>query len=151
MQLNRKTAVAAAIAGIIGTVVFDMVGVIAMGQWWDIPALLGEKIGGGLLTGVLFHYGNGILLAVIFAGLLPLFTGPVWLRAIQFITIQTIFGVWFFMFPLLGMGPLGLEMGTMMPVMALIRHWMYAIPVGILYPSLAEKLEPGVRLSGARA
>jgi hypothetical protein len=151
MQLNRKTAIGAAIAGIIGTVVFDMIGLIAMGQWWDIPVLLGEKIGGGIMMGVLFHYGNGILLAVIFAGLLPLFAGPIWLRAIQFITLHTIFGVWFFMFPLLGMGPLGLEMGAMMPVMALIRYWMYAISVGIVYPSLAGKLEPGVKLSGARA
>ncbi len=58
MQLTRKTAIAAAIAGIIGTIVFDLVGFIAMGQWWDIPALLAGKIGVGLSAGVLFHYGN---------------------------------------------------------------------------------------------
>ncbi len=150
MKLTYKTATAAAIAGIIGTIVFDLVGLIAMGQWWDIPGLLAGKIGTGLFGGVLFHYANGILLAVIFAGLLPLFFGPIWARALQFITLQTIFGVWFFMFPLLDMGAMGLEMGTMMPVMALLRHWMFALVVGILYPVLSEKVTPEVRFVEAR-
>lgn len=149
MQLTRKTAVAAAIAGIIGTLVFDFVGLIAMGQWWDIPALLAGKLGVGLFAGVFFHYANGVLLAVIFAGLIPLFVGPVWARALQFITLQTIFGIWFFMFPLLDMGAMGLEMGAMMPVMALVRHWMFAIAVGILYPVLSEKIALEVRFAEA--
>lgn len=150
MQLTIKTAIAAAIAGIIGTIVFDLVGLIAMGQWWDIPALLGGKIGVGLAGGVLFHYGNGVLLAIIFAGLLPLFFGPIWVRALQFITLQTVFGVWFFMFPLLDMGAMGLEAGAMMPVMALIRHWMFALVVGILYPVLSEKVAPEVHFAEAQ-
>jgi hypothetical protein len=149
MQLTYKTAIAAAIAGIIGTIVFDLVGLVAMGQWWDIPGLLAGKIGGGLFAGVLFHYGNGILLAVIFAGLLPLFVGPIWVRALQYITLQTVFGVWFFMFPLLDMGALGLEAGAMMPVMALVRHWMYALAVGLLYSAFATKVEPQVNFAKA--
>jgi hypothetical protein len=149
MQLTKKTAVAAALAGIAGTVVFDLVGLIAMGQWWDIPALLAGKIGVGLSAGVFLHYANGVLLAVIFAGLIPLFIGPIWARALQFITLQTIFGVWFFMFPLLDMGAMGLEMGAMMPVMALVRHWMFALAVGILYPVLTEKVAPEVRFAEA--
>jgi len=52
---HKKTAVAAAIAGIIGTVVFDLVGLIAMGQWWDIPALLAGKIGVGLYAVFVSH------------------------------------------------------------------------------------------------
>jgi len=150
MQLTRKTAIAAAIAGIIGTIVFDLVGLIAMGQWWDIPALLAGKIGVGLSAGVLFHYANGILLAVIFAGLIPLFIGPIWARALQFITLQTVFGVWFFMFPLLDMGAMGLEAGAMMPVMALIRHWMFALVVGLVYPALTVKVAPEVRFAEAQ-
>lgn len=139
--INYRTALAAAIAGIIGTVLFDIFGFVAMGQWWDIPAALAGALGTGMFIGVLAHYGNGIILAVIFAGLLPLFFGPVWSRALQYITLQTIFGVWLFMLPLMGAGAFGLEMGIMVPIMALVRHWIYAIPLGFLYPKLAAVLD----------
>jgi len=150
MQLTHKTAIAAAIAGIFGTIVFDLAGLIVMGHWWNVPKLLASKIGIGLPGGVILHYGNGILLAVIFAGLIPLFFGPVWARALQYITLQTIFGVWFFMFPLLDMGALGLEAGSLMPLMTLITHWAYALVVGILYPLLAERLAPAIQFAGVR-
>lgn len=129
----------AALAGIGGTLAFDLFGLVMMGQWWDIPGLLGQKIGGGLAVGVLVHYLNGILIAILFAALEPLFAGPAWLRMLQFITVQTVFGVWLFMLPLLGMGALGLKAGAMMPVMTLLRHWVYGLVVGLLYPRLASR------------
>jgi hypothetical protein len=134
--ITWNAAASAAIAGVLGTVAFDLFGLVATGKWWDIPALLGAKIGVGLGGGVLAHYANGVLLAVIFAALLPLFWGPYWLRALQFITLQTVFGVWLFMMPLLDMGALGLKMGAAMPVMSLLRHWVYGIVVGLVYARL---------------
>jgi hypothetical protein len=130
--ITREKALRAAGAGVVGTIAFDLFGLV-MGLGWDIPGLLGERIGGGLFVGVLAHYANGILLAIIFAGLAPLFVGPLYLRAVQFITIQVVFGVWLFMMPVMGMGALGLKMGAMMPVMVLVRHWVYAVVMGLVY------------------
>ncbi len=135
--ITREKALRAVAAGIVGTIAFDLFGLV-LGQGWDLPGLLGERIGGGLFVGALAHYANGILLAVIFAGLAPLFVGALWLRAVQFITIQTIFGVWLFMMPVMGMGALGLNMGIMAPVMALVRHWLYAVVLGLVYARMLE-------------
>lgn len=135
--ITREKALRAVAAGIVGTIAFDLFGLV-LGQGWDLPGLLGERIGGGLFVGALAHYANGILLAVIFAGLAPLFVGALWLRAVQFITIQTIFGVWLFMMPVMGMGALGLNMGIMAPVMVLVRHWLYAVVLGLVYARMLE-------------
>jgi hypothetical protein len=40
------------------------------------------------------------------------------------------------MMPLLDMGALGLKMGAAMPVMSLLRHWVYGIVVGVVYERL---------------
>ena len=55
-QINWQKAI---IAGILGTFAFDLFGFIMMNQWWDIPAVLGEKTGLGMAYGVAGHYGNG--------------------------------------------------------------------------------------------
>jgi len=49
-----------------------------------------------------------------------------------FVTAETVALVWFFMFPLLGAGVAGLDMSPMMPVVSMVRHWAYAIPLIIL-------------------
>jgi hypothetical protein len=131
--------VRAGIAGVVGTVAFDVFGFLATRQWLDIPALLGERLETGLLSGVLAHYANGIVFAIVFAGLLPLFRGPIWLRAVQFATLLTIFGVWLFMMPVMGMGALGLKMGALMPLMTLIRHWIYGVVMGLSYARLTSR------------
>lgn len=142
LQLRSWRGVLACIAaGIVGTVAFDVGGVVLGQPWWDIPAMLGEATGAGLAGGVLMHYANGIILVTIFAGLLPLFWGPVWFRAMQFITIQVFFGVWLFMMPLMEAGAFGLEMGIMMPIGALLRHWVFAVVVGLIYPPVLARVE----------
>ena len=40
--INWKYAI---IAGILGTILFDLAGLLLTGNWWDIPGLLGEKTG----------------------------------------------------------------------------------------------------------
>ena len=124
--INWKKAI---LAGIIGTILFDIQGLFITGTWWDIPEILGAKTGLGLAYGVIGHYSNGILLAILFAGIAPSLWGPKWLRAITFVVGETIALVWFFMMPLLGAGIAGMDMDPMMPLITLIRHIAYAIPL----------------------
>ena len=124
--INWKNAI---IAGILGTILFDLAGLLLTGNWWDIPALLGAKTGLGLAYGVGGHYANGILLAVLFAGMEPSIIGPKWLRPILFIVVELVALVWLFMLPLLGAGVAGLDMSPMMPVVTFIRHLAFVIPI----------------------
>jgi hypothetical protein len=124
-QINWKMAV---VAGIAGTILFDLLGLILTGQWWDIPALLGEKTGLGMAYGVFGHFSNGILLAILYAGIAPSLFGPAWIRPFIFVTAQTIALVWFFMFPLVGAGIAGLNVGPEIALGSMLRHWVYAVP-----------------------
>lgn len=119
-------------AGIAGTLLFDIVGFGITGQWWDIPGLLGVKLGLGLTGGLAAHYGNGVAIAIIYAALAPSLFGPSWFRALSFITFQTVMGVWLFMLPLLGAGIAGFDMNPWMPLITLTRHFAYAIPLILL-------------------
>jgi hypothetical protein len=119
----------AVLAGLVGTLVFDIVGFFLTGQWWDIPALLGEKTELGFAYGVVGHYSNGVLLAILYAGIAPSLWGPNWLRAQLFVTAEAIALVWFFMLPLLGAGIAGTKMGAMVPVITLVRHLAYGVPL----------------------
>lgn len=123
--INWKNAI---IAGFAGTILFDVIGLIMGMGWWDIAALLGEKTGLGLAYGVFGHFSNGILLAVLYSGIAPSLFGPTWLRPFIFITAQTVALVWFFMFPLVGAGVAGLNVGVDMAIGSLVRHWVYVIP-----------------------
>ena len=124
--INWKTAI---LAGILGTILFDLAGLLLTGTWWDIPGTLGAKTGLGLAYGVIGHYRNGILLAILFAGIAPSLWGPKWLRPIIFVTGEMIALVWLFMLPLLGAGVAGLEASPMMPLITFLRHLAYAIPL----------------------
>lgn len=138
--INWKTAI---LAGILGTILFDLAGLLLTGTWWDIPGTLGAKTGLGLAYGVIGHYSNGILLAILFAGIAPSLWGPKWLRPIIFVTGEMIALVWLFMLPLLGAGVAGLDASPMMPVITFIRHLAYAIPLIFLiqydYKTLVTK------------
>ncbi len=131
-KINWKNAI---IAGVLGTILFDLAGLVLAGQWWDIPALLGEKTGLGLGYGVIGHYSNGILLGILYAGIAPSLWGPNWLRPLIFMAAETIALVWFFMFPLLGAGVAGVNMDPMAPVASMIRHLLFAVPFIFLIKS----------------
>lgn len=129
----------AALAGIVGTIVMDLIGLAVAGRW-TTPAMLGAKLGVGLAGGVAAHYANGVLLAIIYAGLAPSLWGPRWVRALTYITAQTVFGVWLFLMPLLGQGIAGLATGGVAaPVVSLLRHWGYGLALAWLYPVPGEK------------
>ena len=136
--INWKSAI---LAGILGTILFDIVGLLFTGQWWDIPAILGAKTGLGLAYGVIGHYSNGILLAILFAGIAPSLWGPKWLRPLIFVVGETVALVWLFMLPLLGAGVAGLDMSPMMPVITIVRHLAYAIPLILLVQYNSKELK----------
>lgn len=125
-QINWKNAI---IGGVLGTIAFDIVGFFFTGTWWDIPVLLGERTGLGTAYGVFGHFSNGILLAILYAGIAPSLWGPTWARTLLFVTAETVALVWFFMFPLLGAGIAGTKMAAIIPLVSLIRHIVHGVPV----------------------
>ncbi len=148
MKINWKLTI---LAGLLGTIAFDLLGLLLTGQWWDIPGLLGEKLGTGQLGGVGAHYANGFLLAIIYAAVAPSLWGPRWARALTYVTVQTVFGVWLFMLPLLGAGVAGLEVSALMPVITLARHLAYGLALAWLVPvaGLRSSAQPAARLEAA--
>jgi hypothetical protein len=130
-KINWQKAI---LAGVLGTLAFDIVGFAFTGQWWDIAGIIGEKTGLGLAYGVIGHYSNGILLAILYAGIAPSLWGPSWARALTFVTAETIALVWLFMFPLLGGGIAGTKIAAIIPLVSLVRHWAYAIPLIYFLP-----------------
>lgn len=124
-SINFKHAI---LAGFLGTILFDLLGFALTGEWWDIASTLAEKTGLGMIYGVVSHFGNGILLALLYAGFSRSIMGPHWLRPFLFITVQTIVLVWLFMFPLLGAGIAGSNVGPEMAIGSLLRHWVYVVP-----------------------
>jgi len=130
-KINLRQAV---IAGIVGTVVVDLLGLVLTQQFWDIPTLLGSKLGAGLAAGVVLHYGIGVVLAVIYAALAPSLPGGRYGRPMIYATVETVLGVYLFMFPLVGAGAFGLALGPMVPVISMLRHWGFAGVLGFFHP-----------------
>lgn len=119
----------AIIGGILGTFAFDIVGFLFTGVWWDIPAVLGAKTELGFAYGVVGHFSNGIFLAILYAGIASSLWGPGWARTLLFVTAETIALVWFFMFPLLGAGIAGTKIAAIIPLVSLVRHLAYGVPL----------------------
>ncbi|WP_066632131.1 hypothetical protein [Labilibacter marinus] len=129
MNTNKINWTKAILAGVAGTIAFDIVGFLFTGQWFDIAALLGDKTGLGFTYGLLGHYANGILLGILYAGIAPSLPGSSFVKAQLFVIAETVALVWFFMFPLLGAGVAGLQMSKMLPLVSLLRHVAYGIPL----------------------
>jgi hypothetical protein len=151
MRINWQRAI---IAGILGTVAFDISGLVLAGMLWPEPRLLAEKLELPFIGGLVGHYGNGLLLSIIFAAIAPSLWGPSWFRGLTFFTLETVFGIGLFMLPLLGLGPLGLKMGIMFPIIVLVRHLILGAVVGMVNPIGSEDRVGrmiGMRAAGARA
>lgn len=142
MKIDLKKAV---LAGVLGTVAVDIVGFGMTGTFWDIPTLLGSKLvgeaAGALAAGVAAHYTIGVVLAVIYAGLAPSLPGNSLGRALTFVTVETVVGVWLFMFPLIGAGFAGLKVGALLPVISLVRHWAFGLVLAIVFPVEDDEVE----------
>lgn len=93
----------------------------------------------GLAGGVVAHYINGVILAIIFAGVGPSLWGPNLVRGLTYMFIQQIFGIWLFLNPLLGMGIMGLKAGPLTPVISLVRHLAVGLVIAWLYPVTVER------------
>ena len=147
MKINWKKTF---LAGVIGTLFFDLTGFLFTGTWWDIPHVLAQAVGVPLPVALLMHFGNGVALAAIYAALAPSLVGPGWFRALSFTTLETVMLVWFLLFPLLGLGIAGLEGGILFPVLSMFRHWLYAIPLAYFFKVENEEVNSaGIRLKAA--
>jgi hypothetical protein len=69
----------AVVPGLLGTVVFDRVGLLLTGTW-STPMTLDAKFKIGLAGGIVAHHVNRVLPAVVFARVGPSPWGPDWLR-----------------------------------------------------------------------
>lgn len=134
----------AILAGIAGTIAFDLIGLLSNGKW-STPAMLAGKLDLPFAGGVLAHYGNGVILAIVFAGVGPSLWGPNWFRGLTYMLAEEIFGVWLFLTPLLGMGIAGLKAGPMTPVISLAKHLVFGLVVAFLY-RVTESNTAGARL-----
>lgn len=131
----------AIIAGILATIGFDVVMYIDIAinpNNPDIPAMLGTKLigeeNGGIIFGHIGHFINGILLAIIFAALNPYIPGKnAVVKALLFSTVETIFGVWMLVLPLLGAGFAGMLAPGALWLVTLIRHIGYGAVLGAAY------------------
>ena len=66
-----------------------------------------------------------------------------------FVTIQTVFGVWLFMLQLLVAGIAGINMGPMIPLITLLRHWAFGIVLFTLIASSPSLQQARGRLDAA--
>lgn len=132
-KINWQQAI---LAGFVGTIVFDIIGFLLTGQFWDLPILLSTKLLGepNLLVGLMAHFGNGFALGILYAGLAPSLWGNRWAKAITFMTAETVALVYLFMMPLLGMGMFGLNAGIEPALITLARHLAFAVPLALLIP-----------------
>jgi hypothetical protein len=144
---NKINWLKAIMAGVVGTLAFDIAGYFFTGQWWDIAGIIGAKTELGLGFGVAGHYANGILLAVLYAGIAPSLWGPNWVRALTFVSAETAALVWFFMFPLLGAGIAGTKLGANLPLISMARHWAYAIPLVLILHGYSKSVRTATALS----
>ena len=57
--------------------------------------------------------------------------------------------VWFLLFPLLGLGVAGLEGGWIFPILSMVRHWAYAVPLAYYFPVVHENTAATLVRAGA--
>lgn len=88
-----------------------------------------RKTGLGTTSLEIGHYSNRIFLAILYAGMEPSLWGPSWPRTLFFVTAEAVALVWLFMFPLLGTGIAATKMAAIIPLVSLVRHLLYGIPV----------------------
>lgn len=137
-QINWHKAI---IAGVAGSLASDITGYLFTGQWWDISGIIGGKTEMGLAFGVMGHYANGILIAILYAGIAPSLWGHNWVRAIIFVSADTLALVRLFMLPLLGAGIAGIILIVNLPVISMVRHWAYAIPLILILHGYTRPLK----------
>jgi hypothetical protein len=151
LRIHWKRAI---LGGILGTIAFDVLGLVLMGQWWDYPALLAELLDTGLVGGVIHHYLNGVILAVNYACVVPSMRGSRWRRALTYMTVEAIVGAWLIALPLAGVGLADLIAEPLLPFLILVRHWGYGLVLAGVYTRpepIRSAPTPGPAIIGADA
>lgn len=141
----------AGLFGILGTVLFDIAGLLFTGNGWGIPALLARAVGVPWAAALVLHYGIGVTLAVFYAALVPLLIGPGWFHAIFFTSVESLVLVWFLLFPLSGLGIAGLGAGIILPILSMARHWAYAMSLAYYLQIEEPTSDDGTKLTQSLA
>ncbi len=131
------------LVGLLATGAFDLVmytDTALTGLPLEIPSILGKLILGenqfAEPVGRLIHVGNGIGLALIFGlVVLPITKRivklPSIIYGITFAIVELVIAVWFGMFPALGAGVAGIDIGPEVAVVTLLRHIAFGTIIGI--------------------
>lgn len=144
IQKSNSKLVKIIIAGILGTIAFDVVmyaDIAITGVPLDIVELMGSLTIGkseyAQIVGHVVHFANGIGLALLFGYVaLPISKKilklPIMVYAITFAVIENTIAVWFIMLPILGAGIAGVNIAPEVPLMTLARHIVFGAVIGFV-------------------
>jgi Family of unknown function (DUF6789) len=144
LQESRSRFIAAIVAGLLGTVAFNMVmylDVAITGIPLDLTRVLGSLVVGQNgpvdAAGNIFHFAIGIGLAMIYMFLfLPLSKRVTkrihWFYGIIYAVMIAVGPIFFGLFPALGAGIAGIGISPLVGSMTIVRHVAYGTVLGIL-------------------
>jgi hypothetical protein len=143
-QQSRSRFFAAIVAGVVGTVAFNTVmyiDVAATGIPLDLTRVLGSFVVGqdGPVdaAGNIFHFANGIGLALLYAYVfLPISKRvtkrTVWFCGIIYAVMVAVGPIFFGLFPALGAGIAGIDISPLVAPMTIVRHIAFGAVLGIM-------------------
>jgi len=141
---SRSKLLVAIMAGLVGTVAFNMVmyiDVAATGIPLDLTRVLGSLVvgqdGPTNAAGNIFHFANGIALALLYVFIfLPLSKRLTkrnsWIYGIIFAVMIAVGPIFFGLFPVLGAGIAGVGISPLVAPMTIVRHIAFGAVLGIL-------------------
>lgn len=141
---SRSRFIAAIVAGVVGTVAFNTVmyiDVTITGIPLDLTRVLGSLVVGrdGPVdaAGNIFHFANGIGLALLYAFVfLPVSKRVTkrnaWFYGIIYAVMVAVGPIFFGLFPALGAGIAGIGISPLVAPMTIVRHIAYGAVLGIM-------------------
>jgi Family of unknown function (DUF6789) len=141
---SRSKLIAAIVAGLVGTVTFNIVmyiDVTTTGIPLDLTRVLGSLVvgqdGPTDAAGNIFHFANGIALAMLYVFVfLPISKRVtkrnMWFYGIIFAVMIAVGPIFFGLFPALGAGIAGVGISPLVAPMTILRHIAFGAVLGIL-------------------
>lgn len=143
-QKSVSKFIAAIVAGVVGTVAFNMVmyiDVAITGIPLDLTRVLGSLLvgqdGPTDAAGNIFHFANGIGLAMFYIFVFVPISMKVtkqykWFYGIIYGIMIAVGPIFFGLFPAMGAGIAGIAISPLVPLMTIIRHIAFGAVLGIL-------------------
>ena len=141
---SRSKLIAAIVAGLVGTVAFNMVmyiDVATTGIPLDLTRTLGSFVvgqdGPADAAGNIFHFANGVALAMLYIFVfLPISKRVtkrnMWYYGIIYAVMIAVGPIFFGLFPALGAGIAGVGISPLVAPMTIVRHIAFGAVLGIL-------------------